>query len=187
MEQDNIQPRQLKMKLPINAHKTLKKICEKKTSLRENLKNPYFDSKTKKLHATNNHVVAYLPVEDCENDSSGVIPLDAIDFAGKNKIESLSANGSIEVENNSFSRPDIKYPDTNIVYKEAIERKETKVISFNPQYLLDLSAILSKTCKPDSVTLEISGADQSILVISNNNPTAHGVLMPVRNPTIRKS
>jgi len=23
------------------------------------------------------------------------------------------------------------------------------------------------------------------LVISNNNPTAHGVLMPVRNPTIR--
>ena len=67
MEQDNIQPRQLKMKLPINAHKTLKKICEKKTSLRENLKNPYFDSKTKKLHATK----GITPLESFSQSSTG--------------------------------------------------------------------------------------------------------------------
>ena len=178
------------MKLPCKAEKTLKKVCAKKGDARYFIQNPHLDAEKKILWATNGHIAARIPVETSETDVSGSISLEAITYAatiaaaGKT-IPEIAANGSLDVGETSFKRPDGKFPDAEKIYQENLKRETKTVISIDAQLLHDLAAALSKKGKAGGVTLEIGGEKDAVLVISNDNSKAHGILMPVRNPINR--
>ena len=178
------------MKLPCKAEKTLKKVCSKKTDKRYFLHNPHLDAEKKILWATNGHIAARIPVETSETDVSGSISLEAITYAatiaaaGKT-IPEIAANGSLDIGETSFTRPDGKFPDAEKIYQENLVRETKAIISIDAKLLHDLAAALSKKGKAGGVTLEIGGEGDAVLVISNDNSEARGILMPMRNPIRR--
>ena len=178
------------MKLPCKAEKTLKKVCAKKGDARYFIQNPHLDAEKKILWATNGHIAARIPVETSETDVSGSISLEAITYAatiaaaGKT-IPEIAANGSLDIGETSFTRPDGKFPDAEKIYQENLVRETKAIISIDAKLLHDLAAALSKKGKAGGVTLEIGGEGDAVLVISNDNSEARGILMPMRNPIRR--
>ena len=178
------------MKVPSKVEKTLKKVCAKKTDPRHFLRNPHLDAEKNILWATNGHIAARIPVETADTDVSGSISLESITYAatiaaaGKTTPE-IAANGSLDVGETSFERPDGKCPDAEALYQQNIVRETKAIISIDAQLLHDLAAALSKKGKADGVTLEIGGEGDAVLVISNDNSEARGILMPMRNPIHR--
>ena len=178
------------MKLPCKAEKTLKKVCAKKGDARYFIQNPHLDAEKKILWATNGHIAVRIPVETSETDVSGSISLEAITYAatiaaaGKT-IPEIAANGSLDIGETSFTRPDGKFPDAEKIYQENLVRETKAIISIDAKLLHDLAAALSKKGKAGGVTLEIGGEGDAVLVISNDNSEARGILMPMRNPIRR--
>jgi len=178
------------VKLPCKAEKTLKKVCAKKGDARYFIQNPHLDAEKKILWATNGHIAVRIPVETSETDVSGSISLEAITYAatiaaaGKT-IPEIAANGSLDIGETSFTRPDGKFPDAEKIYQENLVRETKAIISIDAKLLHDLAAALSKKGKAGGVTLEIGGEGDAVLVISNDNSEARGILMPMRNPIRR--
>ena len=178
------------MKVPCKAEKTLKKVCAKKGDARYFIQNPHLDAEKSILWATNGHIAARIPVETSETDVSGSISLEAITYAatiaaaGKT-IPEIAANGSLDIGETSFTRPDGKFPDAEKIYQENLVRETKAIISIDAKLLHDLAAALSKKGKAGGVTLEIGGEGDAVLVISNDNSEARGILMPMRNPIRR--
>jgi len=178
------------MKVPCKAEKTLKKVCAKKGDARYFIQNPHLDAKKSILWATNGHIAARIPVETLETDVSGSISLESITYAatiaaaGKT-IPEIAANGSLDIGETSFTRPDGKFPDAEKIYQENLVRETKAIISIDAKLLHDLAAALSKKGKAGGVTLEIGGEGDAVLVISNDNSEARGILMPMRNPIRR--
>ena len=175
------------MKLPCKADKTLPKICAKDS--RESIQNPYLDADKKLLYATNGHILTRIPVETSETDVSGYVTLDAIKYAaaiGKasNVPAEISVNGSLDIGNTSFERPQHTFPDAERIYQETVDKNPQIKISLNARLLYELAAALSDKGKADNVTLHINGSNEAILVISNDNPESTGIIMPVRNTSV---
>ena len=175
------------MKLPCKADKTLPKICAKDS--RESIQNPYLDADKKLLYATNGHILTRIPVETSETDVSGYVTLDAIKYAaaiGKasNVPAEISVNGSLDIGNTSFERPQHTFPDAERIYQETVDKDPQTKISFNARLLYELAAALSDNGKADGITLHINGSNEAILVISNDNPESTGIIMPVRNTSV---
>ena len=175
------------MKVPCKAEKTLKKVCAKKGDARYFIQNPHLDAEKSILWATNGHIAARIPVETLETDVSGSISLESITYAatiasaGKT-IPEIAANGSLDIGETSFTRPEGKFPNAEKIYQEAVSKEPQIKISFNAGLLHDLAAALSNKGKADGVTLHINGPEEAILVISSDNPKSTGIIMPLRNP-----
>ena len=91
----------------------------------------------------------------------------------------------LDIGETSFTRPDGKFPDAEKIYQENLVRETKAIISIDAKLLHDLAAALSKKGKAGGVTLEIGGEGDAVLVISNDNSEARGILMPMRNPIRR--
>ena len=102
---------------------------------------------------------------------------------GKEKIKKvpaeISASGSLDIGNTSFERPQHTFPDAEKIYQETVDKDPQIKISFNARLLYELATALSDNGKADGITLHINGSNEAILVISNDNPGATGIIMPI--------
>ena len=143
--------------------------------IRHAIQNPYLDCEAGRIYATNGHYIVSLPAEDIENDTSGVLPVDAIKAARKNKTTNISANGSVDVGGISFPRQAEKYPDVTSI----LERPEnlTAPVKINAKYLALVAAVMAE--RNPVVTLEFD-SEGTRFFITPEHGDAIAVVMGIR-------
>lgn len=180
------------MKLP--DCKIEKAICtdESRYSITSALLEVEADGKGK-LIAANEHIMAIVPVEVEDGDTTGLISKDALETAGKQKsavYRRVMANDSLKIVTGAgvleSKRPEGQFPNYREIVKGAPERiaSERPTISFNVQSLLKLAQALGPvTSKVADVNLWIDKKRHGAAIIVRNtgNPNAYGVLMPIRD------
>lgn len=155
---------------------------------RPNLNSPYLDVDKKRLVATNGYCLVMVPVEEVDQDTKGMIPLDALRAAGKGRMRSeIVANGDVKVLGVSYPRPQDKFPPIGHVlprFKEGAEGTIT-TIGVDAQYIADLAkAMNAKQVKitinidPENPRLAVETDPMLVEPIHPNGAT--GVLMPCR-------
>lgn len=139
------------------------------------------------LVSTDLLVMAIVPVTLDDDDTTGNVPLKALDLARKEKRDALylSANGDIKLGNDvSMPRGEGVFPD----YKRlsSVPGEVTREITLNPNLLLRAcQAIGISKSKRDGVTLVIRGDMDPIIVkpslrdgtVENK---AYAIVMPMR-------
>lgn len=163
-------------------------LCVSKDFARPNLQHVFLDTNNKKLVATDGQRMCILPCSTEETDTSGHIPSEALKEARKsakaykNPDLTISANGSAQVENNSYARPDKgPFPPWQRVEPKFKEGdKGTTSICLNANLLASLTEALGS--KSGIVTLTFQDPEElgPILVNPSGDQEAYGVLMPCK-------
>jgi DNA polymerase III sliding clamp (beta) subunit (PCNA family) len=117
-----------------------------KDETRTHLYNVYLDTEAKKLVATDGHRMIVTPVEDCENDHSGFVSRDALEYArklagGRKGTPTIGANGVLACENGAtFPRPEGEF----VNWKQVMPKpdKKARTIGVNAKYLASIFASL---------------------------------------------
>jgi hypothetical protein len=143
--------------------------------IRSSLQNPYLDCEAGRIYASNGHYIVSLPAEDIENDTSGVLPVDAIKAARKSKTANISANGSVDVGGISFPRQAETYPDVTSILKRP--ENLTAPVKINAKYLALVAAAMAE--KNPVVTLEFD-PDGTRFFITPEDGDAVAVVMGIR-------
>jgi DNA polymerase III sliding clamp (beta) subunit (PCNA family) len=147
------------MKITVD-HK-LHKVCEHKDSLRTALTGVYFDKQRSQLVATDGHVLAISPVEDCKDDHSCIIPAKAYSETLKTKTPCITTLSSIPKDIRAMQKDSIEiykpikeqYPRYEMVLPK--EGKPLFKLGLNAKLLYKLSQAL--------------GDDQLTLTFTNHN------------------
>ena len=100
------------------------------------------------LEGTDSYKLARIPVELDEGDTEGFIPLEAIQTARKLKVDTIRANGTVDIPTGtetavSYSRPDVgQFPNTDALLDVEPARidGERWRIGLNPTLLAELAA-----------------------------------------------
>ena len=143
--------------------------------IRHNIQNPYLDCEAGRIYATNGHYIVSLPAEDIENDTSGVLPVDAIKAARKSKTANISANGSVDVGGISFPRREEKFPDVTSILKRP--ENLTAPVKINAKYLALVAAAMAE--KDPVVTLEFDSVGTRFFITPEHGD-AVGIVMGIR-------
>ena len=155
--------------------------------VRHYLTQPYLDVERGAILATNGQILAVVPVDLDEDDTSGHVSIDAIKAARKqapgsraDKVLSIKANGGLLLQDGqSYPRGDLgKYPDIDRVIPD--KDKAEHVFSIDATLLKNLAEAI---CEPGNsqVTLYLNDSNGGIYVEPNQDDSkAHGVIMPCR-------
>lgn len=160
----------------------LHKIVAGKKEVRNTLKHIWLDVEKKRVMATNGRALVIQPVENCENDTSGFITVDAWK-AGLATCRTLpvtridcAVDSLKTIDGANRPRPEAgQFPDVD----KCILSKDAKIkyeISFNARLLSNLSEALGS----DIVRLQISEPDRMIKVLpaQSLDEKQTGYLMP---------
>ena len=153
---------------------------------RDYLNHAHLDAENKRLIACNGNILAVVPVEVDEEDTSGPVGLDAIKAA--RKAAGKKANATVIVNNDqripaaglSMSRPSVgEYPNVDRILKGA--RPLGPSICLNPALLWDVArAVMPANAKDQAIRIFLPETSQrAIRVESLNGSDAIGVIMPV--------
>ena len=171
----------------------ISKACSKDTT-RPHISNVYLNVEEKLAVATDGHFLACVPVMPGVNDTTGLVPVDAVNAAqkmvGKKSDAELTCTDNVTLQNGaSYPRPTETFPP----YKQVLpdyNNQKTLEIALTPQYLMDLCAALGID-KGGCVVLRFpepidSGHGRGlqmldpILVRPDKANGAYGVLMPCK-------
>ncbi len=163
-----------------------------KKDVRKCMESARLDVENQRLIATDGHILAIIPAEIDDGDTTGPISVEAIKAARKSKSERIKANGSLVLDNKAeFPREDLgQYPDVDRVFKlgAADKRDESHIdVRFDARLLLRLAEAISTSCK-DSLGVQLSFTRRDDGTIDDTAPIlvfgkdgGKGLLMPMRN------
>jgi len=177
--------------MKIDPKLKLEKIASVK-DVRPYLRDPHLDVENKCLVATDGHKLVKIPVEVHADDTSGPVPLDVIKDARKRKLESaeIVCNGDATLIDSGSGLPLAHYeridngqfPDYERVLID--DSKEPVVsIRLNAQYVLELAQALAAgggRGKEPIVRLDIFDGSSPVRVVSEQEPSRVGIVMPCR-------
>jgi len=181
--------------MKINCKLKIEKIVAK-DGVRYCLKDPHLDAKNKCLVATDGHKLVKIPVEVHPDDTTGHVPLAAIQDARRMKLADaeILCNGNVTLQSPdgatavSYERhdpDDWKFPDYDRVMPDT-SQAPTMRIGLNARYLLELANALAVNGrgKEPILVLDIYDALSAVRVRSLSDVkdpcAAEGVVMPVR-------
>lgn len=168
------------MKLPLSK---IESATAGKKEVRLMLQHLLLSVEAKTLTATNGHIIAIVPVEPEEGDTSGYITVEALKAARKSK-QGPRVNGSLEiVEGASFPRPteeqDGKFPDASKVMPAKPDREPDLCI--DAKLLLQLAEALNDPAARISTGLEMWFPDNyGSAIYCEGTAEGHGAIMPMR-------
>ncbi len=165
-----------------------------KKSKRNAIKGIMFDKKNSRLIATNGHILAITPVEECQKDVSCIIPAKAYSETikttnptietSKKKQNNIKIN-SINGDSNIYEAiTEEKYPDYERVLPE--DDKPVVELKFNAKLLYNLSQALGNDIVTLTLTNDTLDDYNGYLVAINaikvtaQMQDSYGILMPWR-------
>lgn len=171
------------MKLDLRRFKIEK--AAGRSDYRPAIAQPYLDVEEKVIVATDTFMMAIVPVELDDGDTSGAVPTQALVEARrrttKTKPQGIRLNGRAEVGDGdvSFKRPAENSPFP--AWRTIADKKRGKPVAefgINPFFLARLAEAIG-CVKDEAVKVTYYGPTES-LVIEPLRSTGRGVLMPVR-------
>lgn len=182
------------MKVP---NTKFEKCAATKADVRYYLREPWLDVDGKRLLATDGHVLAVIPVEVDDDDTTGTVPMDAVKAVrkvSKKGGELLLETAHANAYGVRYPREECKYPDVDRILEPANNGKGTPDIVVDAKLLYDLAQALieCKTTEPALVRLYFKRDDDSGLVdkksairVEPMGPNAvagaFGIIMPCRD------
>lgn len=156
-----------------------------KNERRPALNSAYLDVENSVLIATDSNVLAVIPVELALDDTTGLVPVEALTLARKDQTKDehaeIVANGRVSVrvrgERAEFDRADTDgFPDWKQFFKRG--KKPLVTLALNPKLLAHLAEAVG--AGSGAVKLDIYGPDLPIRVSALGDESgAKGIVMPV--------
>lgn len=172
------------MKIDLRKFKIEK--AASKNTLRTVIEQPYLDVDAKVLVATDSFMLAVVPVEVEEGDTSGPVPVQAITEARrrstKDNPQGIALNGRAEVDSGevSFKRPTLGQQQFPAWAKIADENRGTPIAEFGVSpFLLARLAEAIGVGKNEAVKISVYGP-LTALGVETMDKKGRGILMPVR-------
>ncbi len=166
----------------INPKLKLEKLTD--TGVRAYLSAAHLDVDKKRLSVTNGNILAVIPVDLSEGDTSGPVTTEVIKAARATRSErvEITCNGGLGVDGKTFERPDLgKFPDIDRVIPDG---EPEFSVGLNARLLFELAEALTVSNKANPPIVKLDFYDLTgkgaIRVTAGKNPDAIGVLMPCR-------
>ena len=138
------------------------------------------------LEATDSYVLAQVPVELDDDDTEGMIPVEALVEARTTPTRELAVDGEIRIQGygklTTFPRPEMgKFPDTERLF--STEDSPVASVGLNAKFLAKLAEALGT----DTVRLDIMAPRKAIRVTPASGNGGRGLLMPILVPELPKA
>lgn len=108
----------------------LKKLVSK-DSMRPAMQGAFYDPSRGRLYATDGHVLAVYSVEPHDDDTAGILPVEAFDARGltaKGEVPEIRINGKIETlgqyGTKTTEKIDEVYPGADVIYDRALDEAQ---------------------------------------------------------------